>query len=1044
MPVTIMTGDMKYRDSQGNYHNLDAIKGDPGIQGPKGDKGDTGPQGPQGLQGVQGIPGEKGDTGLQGPKGDPGDPAPASAVVPAVEDWLEDNILQETGYVLDRSLTANNAAAPADLVGDLKNEITQITGNSEIIFTPDKYIDTSGATVDINALIDSTTGYKCAVIDATEGDVFTINCTGGNSPRAWCFIDNSGNVISNSIASYTAVNLILSAPENSNKLVLNGKNTDASSWIGVLIKDTVKELKNEIDTLDDAVLNSQPLNGWDTVNYISGKYINGSGTETNGAFRSTEYIPVTEGDEISYKLYGYSTLVWIITAYDSNKTRIADNSIIGQSGWKTGTFTVGEGTAFIRICSDNPTGAQFSSEDTKGTIKTSKLDEKVSIHQNVSDAGKALVIGNDGDVVPGDISIDIDDTLTQEGEAADAKAVGDAVSDINAEINKVKILKMLNGWDTVDYVSGYINSSGTITSNGSFRSTDFIPVTENDVINYKLNGYSTLVYIVTGYDSEKARVASASVQGSSSWISGTYTVPSGVSFVRLSTQSYSSAIFNSDSVFGTKTANTKEYIDNADNALSLRIANAETAIASYDGIDSIKDYYVMSPNLYDPSKAVVGSTYTWTDYMPVEGGKRYTQWADGPVYQLYWYDSSKTEISHLSADANAREAVAPANASYVRLYFAKASVTKIMFAEGIVGAYVPYGILIPKESLPDYIVRDTNNLNNTHKFANQLNIDASNGKAGFSSGRTVTDFIPVEEGKTYYFGGEGDKSINLTGGAAYDDSYEFVEGISSSSTSYTASTDVAFIRLGYSTPDGTSSHPCVREGSIESGLSRFDKYDTFRVVNSKPTKYEQANNLYGLMWNAMGDSITESSGSAKSYMQFIAERTGTRYRNYGMSNTAIARRGESYTNDMWTRYSSMDNDADIVTIFGGTNDHGNNISIGEWGDVTEYTLYGAMKILCEGLINKYMGKKIGFITPLPKYTGSVDYSYPSASFKPYIDCIKDVCARYSIPVLDLYTESGIAPVLSTVRTAMIPDGLHPNATGHELISWKIQRFLESL
>lgn len=60
---------------------------------------------------------------IKGPKGDTGDPAPSSAVVPAVEAWLEENVAQETGYVLDRSLQASNAAAPADLVGDLKNAI---------------------------------------------------------------------------------------------------------------------------------------------------------------------------------------------------------------------------------------------------------------------------------------------------------------------------------------------------------------------------------------------------------------------------------------------------------------------------------------------------------------------------------------------------------------------------------------------------------------------------------------------------------------------------------------------------------------------------------------------------------------------------------------------------------------------------------------------------------------------------------------------------------------------------------------------------------
>lgn len=41
----------------------------------------------------------------------------------AVDAWLEENISQETGYALDRALTLANAAAPADLVGDLKSAV---------------------------------------------------------------------------------------------------------------------------------------------------------------------------------------------------------------------------------------------------------------------------------------------------------------------------------------------------------------------------------------------------------------------------------------------------------------------------------------------------------------------------------------------------------------------------------------------------------------------------------------------------------------------------------------------------------------------------------------------------------------------------------------------------------------------------------------------------------------------------------------------------------------------------------------------------------
>ena len=48
-------------------------------------------------------------------------------IVEETDAWLEENISQETGYVLDRSLESSEAAAPADLVGELKTALNSIT-----------------------------------------------------------------------------------------------------------------------------------------------------------------------------------------------------------------------------------------------------------------------------------------------------------------------------------------------------------------------------------------------------------------------------------------------------------------------------------------------------------------------------------------------------------------------------------------------------------------------------------------------------------------------------------------------------------------------------------------------------------------------------------------------------------------------------------------------------------------------------------------------------------------------------------------------------
>ena len=51
------------------------------------------------------------------------DPATGEEVAAAVDAWLDENVPQDTTIAIDRSLTMSNAAAPADLVGDLKSAI---------------------------------------------------------------------------------------------------------------------------------------------------------------------------------------------------------------------------------------------------------------------------------------------------------------------------------------------------------------------------------------------------------------------------------------------------------------------------------------------------------------------------------------------------------------------------------------------------------------------------------------------------------------------------------------------------------------------------------------------------------------------------------------------------------------------------------------------------------------------------------------------------------------------------------------------------------
>lgn len=217
--------------------------------------------------------------------------------------------------------------------------------------------------------------------------------------------------------------------------------------------------------------------------------------------------------------------------------------------------------------------------------------------------------------------------------------------------------------------------------------------------------------------------------------------------------------------------------------------------------------------------------------------------------------------------------------------------------------------------------------------------------------------------------------------------------------------------------------------------------------------------LKSLKINFLGDSITFGVGASdpsKGYVSLVAERTGAVCRNYGISGTRIARQqdpyydGEGIDQCFCTRFDGMDPDADVIVIFGGTNDYGHgDAPIGNFLDRTPDTFYGALHYLYSGLLTKYPKAQFLILTPL--HRGYEDWQGPNMPvwdppkvLKTYVDCIRRVAEYYSLPVLDLYANSGIQPAVPILKELYMPDFLHPSDAGHEIIAKKIIKALETL
>lgn len=214
--------------------------------------------------------------------------------------------------------------------------------------------------------------------------------------------------------------------------------------------------------------------------------------------------------------------------------------------------------------------------------------------------------------------------------------------------------------------------------------------------------------------------------------------------------------------------------------------------------------------------------------------------------------------------------------------------------------------------------------------------------------------------------------------------------------------------------------------------------------------------LKGTKINFLGDSITEGAGTSshdKMFTMLIEREYGAICQNYGIGGTRIARQKtpteEKWDRDFVSRVPEMDADADIVVVFGGTNDFGHgDAPIGTMSDRTPYTFYGALHCLYTALIEKYPDVPIVVLTPLHRITEDIptgdNKPAPVGTLKEYVNIIREVAEYYSLPVLDLFKESGLQPKIPIIQQKYVPDGLHPNDAGNEILAHKIAHFLEML
>lgn len=210
--------------------------------------------------------------------------------------------------------------------------------------------------------------------------------------------------------------------------------------------------------------------------------------------------------------------------------------------------------------------------------------------------------------------------------------------------------------------------------------------------------------------------------------------------------------------------------------------------------------------------------------------------------------------------------------------------------------------------------------------------------------------------------------------------------------------------------------------------------------------------------NVLGDSITEGVGASsekKSYPSILARLTGAKVNNYGVSGSKITKAGYVSSGSFVDRMYNMDKSADLIIVFGGTNDFWfGDCPIGKRDDTQPTTFYGALNKIMQYLKTTYSQSDIVFITPYQQSKGADEThsfktctynNFGSGTLKQYRTAILDRCQYYGIPVLDLYADYELNTVDNEEALRKygqyLCDGCHLNDSGYNLLARKIYKFI---
>ena len=249
---------------------------------------------------------------------------------------------------------------------------------------------------------------------------------------------------------------------------------------------------------------------------------------------------------------------------------------------------------------------------------------------------------------------------------------------------------------------------------------------------------------------------------------------------------------------------------------------------------------------------------------------------------------------------------------------------------------------------------------------------------------------------------------------------------------------------------------------------------------------EPADNYMNHTWYSkriayIGDSVTDPNqggGQVTHYWQFLADWLHSTPLVYAVSGYEWSH-AVGLTDKL---HQEVGEDVDAIIVFLGTNDYNSDLPLGCWFtekpeqvqrgkggkefqdvrmhrslSMDQSTVRGRINVAMKHLKELYPTKQLILLTPLHRgyaFFGngnrqpSEDYRNEQGLYiDHYVDAIAEAAHVWAVPVIDIYSLSGLLPTMPSQRQYFCDeknDQLHPNTQGHQRLAKTLLTQLSSL